>query len=338
MSPDASWPGVGAIAPAPGAGGCDCPARLGSLKSVADPTTYRRRRASMRHLIRRLGFYLVALGASLRLNCWTSRLSPGDPAAALLARMHGRISPAALHALEIQYGISHDPLFTQYVQYLVNMLHLDLGTSFTSFEPVTAVIARDLPWTLALVGLALVISFVVGTVLGVAVAWWRGSKTDTILMPAFTFISAIPYFWFALALVFIFGYSLRWLPSYGGYDIYTYSPSLDLGFFLSAVQYAILPAFTIVVGSIAGWLLGMPNTMVAPLADDYRLIAEAKGLSRWRVMMTYAARHALLPNITTFALSLGFVVSGSLLTEIVFNYPAIGYALVQGLHNTDDPL
>jgi peptide/nickel transport system permease protein len=292
----------------------------------------------MRHLIRRLGFYLVALWASVTLNFLIPRLSPGDPAAALLARMHGRISPAALHALEIQYGISHDPLFTQYVQYLVNMLHLDLGTSFTSFEPVTAVIARDLPWTLALVGLALVISFVVGTVLGVAVAWWRGSKTDTILMPAFTFISAIPYFWFALALVFIFGYSLRWLPSYGGYDIYTYSPGLDLGFFLSAVQYAILPAFTIVVGSIAGWMLGMRNTMVATLAEDYVLMAEAKGLSRWRVMMTYAARNAILPNITSFALSLGFVVSGSLLTEIVFNYPGIGYALLEGVHNKDYPV
>jgi peptide/nickel transport system permease protein len=292
----------------------------------------------MRHLIRRLGFYLVALWASATLNFLIPRLAPGDPAEALLARMHGRISPTALHALEVQYGISHESLFSQYVQYLNNLLHANLGTSFANAEPVTNLIARDLPWTLALIGMALIISFVVGTALGIAVAWWRGSKSDTILMPAFTFLSAIPYFWFALALVFVLGYTLNWFPSYGGYDIYSYTPGWDFGFFLSALNYAILPAFTIVVGSIAGWMLGMRNTMISTLSEDYVLMAEAKGLSRWRVMTIYAARNAILPNITSFALSLGFVVSGSLLTEIVFNYPGIGYALVQGVQNKDYPV
>lgn len=292
----------------------------------------------MRHLLRRVGLYLVALWASATLNFLIPRLTPGNPAQAILARQHGRISPAALHALEIQYGVGNESLVSQYAQYLGNLLHGNLGTSFANAEPVTNVIARDLPWTLVLVGVALVISFVVGTVLGVAVAWWRGSKADTILMPAFTFISAIPYFWFALALVFLLGYTLNWLPPSGGYDIYTYTPGWDLGFFLSAAQYAILPAFTIVVGSIAGWMLGMRNVMITTLSEDYVLMAEAKGLSRWRIMMTYAARNAILPNITAFALSLGFVVSGSLLTEIVFNYPGIGYALVQAVDNKDYPV
>jgi peptide/nickel transport system permease protein len=292
----------------------------------------------MRHLIQRFGFYLVALWASATVNFVIPRLAPGDPAQALLARAHGRIPPAALHALEIQYGTTNESLFSQYVQYLNDLLHGNLGTSFATAEPVTTVIARDLPWTFALVGVALIISFVIGTILGVAVAWWRGSKTDTILMPAFTFISAIPYFWFALALVFIFGYTLGWFPSSGGYDIYTYSPGWDLGFFLSAARYAILPAFTIVAGSIAGWMIGMRNVMITTLSEDYVLMAEAKGLSQWRIMLTYAARNAILPNITSFALSLGFVVSGSLLTEIVFNYPGIGYALIQGVDNRDYPV
>jgi peptide/nickel transport system permease protein len=292
----------------------------------------------MRHLIRRVGFYLIALWASATVNFFIPRLSPGNPAQALLARMHGRISPAALHALEVQYGVGNESLFSQYLQYLNNLLHANLGTSFANAEPVTNVIARDLPWTLALVGIALLLSFAIGTILGVVVAWWRGSKVDTLLMPTFTFISAIPYFWFALALVFILGYTLNWLPSNGGYDIYTYTPGWELGFFISAIQYAILPAFTIVVGSIAGWMLGMRNTMITTLSEDYVLMAEAKGLSRWRIMMTYAARNAILPNITSFALSLGFVVSGSLLTEIVFNYPGIGYALIQGVQNKDYPV
>ncbi len=292
----------------------------------------------MRHLVQRIVLYLVALWASATLNFLIPRLTPGDPALALLARMHGRIAPSALKALEAQYGISHEPLFTQYTEYLGNLIHGNLGISFTNAEPVTNVIARDLPWTLALVGVALVISFVVGTILGVVVAWWRGSHLDTLLMPFFTFISAIPYFWFALALVFLLGYVLTWLPTNGGYDIYTYTPGLDLGFLLSATKYAVLPAFTIVIGSIAGWMLGMRNTMITTLSEDYVLLAEAKGLSRWRVMMTYAARNAILPNITSFALSLGFIVSGSLLTEIVFNYPGIGYALLQGVENKDYPV
>ncbi|HEX9036024.1 MAG TPA: ABC transporter permease [Ktedonobacterales bacterium] len=292
----------------------------------------------MRHLVQRITLYLVALWSSATLNFLIPRLTPGDPALALLARMHGRVSPAALRALEIQYGVSHEPLYSQYFQYLGGLVHGDLGTSFTNAEPVTNVIARDLPWTLALVGLSLVISFVVGTVMGVAVAWWRGSALDTVLMPVFTFISAIPYFWFALALVFFLAYVHPWLPPSGGYDIYTYTPSWEPGFLLSAVWYGILPAFTIVIGSIAGWMLGMRNTMITTLSEDYVLMAEAKGLSRWRVMMTYAARNAILPNITSFALSLGFVVSGSLLTEIVFNYPGIGYALVQGVENKDYPV
>ena len=294
----------------------------------------------MRHLLRRIAFYLVALWGSATLNFIIPRLSPGDPAEALLARRarSGGISPGALHALEIQYGVTHDPLFSQYVQYLNNLLHGNLGVSFFNTEPVTNVFARDLPWTLALVGLAVIISFVIGTLLGVIVAWWRGSISDTVLMPAFTFISAIPYFWFALALVYFLGYTLNWFPSNGGYDIYSYTPGWSLGFFLSAARYAILPAFTIVVGSIAGWMIGMRNVMITTLAEDYVLMAEAKGLTRWRIMLTYAARNAILPNITMFALSLGFVVSGSLLTEIVFNYPGIGFALVQAVDNKDYPV
>jgi peptide/nickel transport system permease protein len=292
----------------------------------------------MRQLIQRVGFYLVALWASVTINFLIPRLTPGNPATAALARIHGHISPAAFHALELQYGVGNEPLWAQYVQYLGNLLHGDLGTSLSTTLPVTRLIAQDLPWTLVLVGVALVISFVVGTVLGIVVAWWRGSKSDTILMPAFTFISAIPYFWFALALVYVLGYTLDWFPANGGYDIYNYTPGLNLGFLLSAAQYAILPAFTIVVGSIAGWMLGMRNMMITTLSEDYVLMAEAKGLSQWRIMTVYAARNAILPNITAFALSLGFVVSGSLLTEIVFNYPGIGYALLQAVNNKDYPL
>lgn len=290
----------------------------------------------MRHLLRRIGFYLIALWASATLNFVIPRLSPGDPVQALMARMHGRISPQAQHALEIAFGISHAPLWVQYFQYLNNLLHGDLGTSISYLPmPVSAVIAQELPWTLTLVGVSLVISFVVGTLLGVVIAWRRGSSLDTALPPIFTFFSAIPYFWLALVLLYILGYRLNWFPLNGGYDTEAVTPGWDIDFFWSAVQHAILPALTIVVSSIAGWLLGMRNTMITTLSEDYVLMAEAKGLPEGRIMLMYAARNAILPNITSFALSLGFVVSGSLLTEIVFSYPGLGYALLQAVDNLD---
>ncbi|MBV9713116.1 MAG: ABC transporter permease [Ktedonobacteraceae bacterium] len=290
----------------------------------------------MRYLLRRIGFYLIALWASVTFNFLIAHLSPGNPAQALMGRMHGKISPQAQHALEVALGVSHDPLWYQYYQYVNNLLHGNLGISISYLPtPVTQVIAQDLPWTMVLVGVALVISSVIGTVLGIIVVWRRGSLMDTILSPFFTFLSAIPYFWLALVLLYILGSQLNWFPIHGGYDSDNTDPGWNLDFILSAAQYAILPALTIIIGSLAGWMLGMRNAMVTTLSEDYVLMAEAKGLTPWRVMFTYAGRNAVLPNITTFALSLGFVVSGSLLTEIVFSYPGIGYATLQAIDNLD---
>jgi peptide/nickel transport system permease protein len=294
----------------------------------------------MRHLLRRLAFYLVALWAAVTLNFLIPRLAPGNPAQAMLFRLKGKASPQAIHAINILLGINtHDSLLAQYGQYLNNLLHGNLGVSITYLPtPVSQVIAQDLPWTLVLVGVTLVISFVVGTLLGALVAWRHGSKLDTILPPVFTFLSAIPYFWLALIFLYFFAFYYNWFPTYGGYDADTTVPGWSPDFLLSALQHAILPAITIIIGSIAGWILGMRNTMITTLSEDYVLMAEAKGLPERRIMLTYAARNAILPNITSFALSLGFVVSGALLTEIVFSYPGIGFALLQAVDNLDYPL
>lgn len=290
----------------------------------------------MRHLTRRVGFYLIAIWASITLNFLIPRLAPGDPVQALIARMHGRISPQAAHALETAFGISHEPLWAQYVQYLNNLLHGNLGISIYAFPmPVSQVIAQDVSWTMVLVGVSLVLSFVIGTFLGVVIAWKRGSSFDAIFPPLFTFLSAIPYFWLALIMLYFLGYQLRWFPLNGGYDVTSTTPGWTPDFLMDAIYHAILPALTIVISSVAGWLLGMRNTMITTLSEDYVLMAQAKGLSERRVMFTYAARNAILPNITGFALSLGFVVSGSLLTEIVFSYPGIGYTLLQAVENQD---
>ncbi len=290
----------------------------------------------MRHLLRRVGFYLIALWASVTLNFLIPRLAPGNPAELMIGRYQGRIGPQALHALEIQFGVTNAPLWSQYLQYLNNLLHGNLGYSIAySMEPVTTAIRQELPWTLVLVTISLLISFGLGTLLGTIVAWKRGSLLEGLLPPVLTFLSAVPQFFLALLFLYFFAFTLGWFPLHGGYDTNSFTPDWSFGFITNAIWHAILPAFTFVIVSLAGWMLGMRNTMVTTLSEDYVLMAEAKGLPDHHVMLAYAARNAILPNITGFAIALGTVVTGQLLIEIVFSYPGIGFSLLQAVQDSD---
>ncbi|GCF06481.1 ABC transporter permease [Dictyobacter arantiisoli] len=295
----------------------------------------------MRHLFRRILFYILAIWISVTLNFFIPRLAPGNPAEAMLTRLErrGPISPATQKALEAAFGVNTtDSLWLQYGKYLNNLLHGNFGISYIEYPtPVITIIGQNIVWTLILGAVAVIISFALGCLLGVIMAWKRGSFVDTFLAPAMTFLSAIPYFWLALIILYVFGFTLNWFPFSDGYDT-----SLDVGwnsaFIFSAVYHAILPALTIVLSSIAGWLLVMRNTMITTLSEDYVLMANAKGLTKGRVMFFYAARNAILPNITGFALALGTIVGGQLLTEIVFSYPGIGFSLLQAVQGQDYPL
>src|SRR5260370_5110385 len=148
-------------------------------------------------------------------------------------------------------------------------------------------------------------------------------------------LSAIPYLWVVLIMVFIFSYLLRWVPLCGGYDSANIDPGWSFDFIGSVIQYAFLPALTLVISSLAGWMLTMRNSMITTLSEDYVLMAKAKGLSGGRVMFRYAARNAVLPNITCFAIAIGAIVGAQLLTGMVFSYPGIGYALLQAGYPQD---
>jgi peptide/nickel transport system permease protein len=291
----------------------------------------------MRYLVRRVVFYLIAGWAAITMNFLIPRLMPGNPVQILLARFQGRLSPQAASALTALFGLNHASMLSQYGAYWAHLARGNLGISFTFFPtPVTQVISSSLPWTAVLIGVSTVLSFAIGTLLGIVTGWRRGSWLDN-LLPIMTFFSSVPYFWLGLVAVYFLAAHLHWFPLSGGY-----SQSTSIGFsgvFLgSAVYHALLPAFTIVVSSVAGWLLGMRNMMVTTMSQDYVVMAEAKGLSTRRVMFTYAARNAVLPSIASFAMSLGFVVSGAILVEIVFSYPGIGYVLFQAVTNEDYPL
>ena len=292
----------------------------------------------MRYLLRRVSFYLVALWAAVTFNFIIPRLMPGDPAQAYIARLQSQqVTRAQIEAIRALFGVNPNvPIWRQYFDYLNGLLHGNLGIATSQFPtPVIVILRQSLPWTIGLVGVSVILSFLIGTLVGMLIAWRRGSWYDTAVPPILTFLSAVPYFWMALGLIFVFGVGLNWFPTDSGYDVFNVTPGWNIDFIVSVVQHAILPVITLVIGSLAGWVLTMRNTMVTTLTEDYVLMAQAKGLSERRVMVNYAARNAILPSITSFSISLGLVVSGSLLTEIVFNYPGIGFALYKAVQGDD---
>jgi peptide/nickel transport system permease protein len=292
----------------------------------------------MRRIIRRLGIYLLAIWAAVTINFFLPRLAPGNPAEEVFSRLqqHGAVSPATLSALEAEFGVNTtDPLWVQYLKYMNNLLHGNLGVSINYFPAtVSEVIAQDIKWTLVLLSVSVVLSFSLGSLLGVFLAWRRGSALDTLLSSVMTFFYSILYPWLALIAVYFLGFTLGWFPFADGYDT-SLTPGWSLDFISSAAYHAILPALTLIVSTIAGWMLTMRNSMITTLSEDYVLMARAKGLTSRRVMFAYAARNAILPSVTGFAIALGAVVGGALLVEIVFSYPGIGYALYQAIQSHD---
>jgi peptide/nickel transport system permease protein len=293
----------------------------------------------MRYLLRRLGIYLLAIWAAVTINFLLPRLAPGNPAEVVYSRLaqQGTVNPATLKSLELQFGLNTtDPLWLQYLKYLGSLLHGNLGVSITYFpNSVSTVIAQDLPWTLVLLTISVLMSFTLGTLIGVYMAWKRGSPLDALLSSVMMFCYSIFFPWLGLLVVFYLAFRTGWFPFTDAYNTTTDSPALNLTFLSDAAYHAILPAATLVVSTIAGWMLTMRNSMITTLSEDYVLMARAKGLSSRRIMFAYAARNAILPSVTGLAIALGAVVGGQFLVEVVFSYPGIGYALVQGIGNHD---
>ncbi len=294
----------------------------------------------MRFMYRRLIFYAVALWASLTLNFLLPRLMPGNPIDFFVGKYHTQIqqNPHFLDTLRAELGLSKDPLPLQYIHYLGNLMHGNLGISYSNFPtPVSSVIAATLPWTLFLVGVSTILAFVIGTLLGIIVAWRRGGVLDNVLPPVTAFTSAFPSFFMALLLLYFLGFTLGWFPLQHSVSGHT-ETGFNGPYIADVLAHAALPIIVIVVTSIGGWLLGMRNVMINTLAEDYIAMAQAKGLQGRRVMLIYAARNAILPNLTGFAIALGYVIGGVTLIETVFSYPGVGFTLVTAAQAQDYPL
>jgi peptide/nickel transport system permease protein len=289
-------------------------------------------------IVRRLIFYAVAAWAALTINFFIPRLMPGNAVESIMAKFPGTLQPSAYRALEAMLGVGHPgSIWHQYWAYLVNISHLNFGTSVAEYPAqVSTLLAETLPWTITLVGTATVIAFLIGTALGIVAGWRHGGSLDRVL-PGLMFLQAIPYFFFALILLELFALKLHVFPVGQGYGE-GLIPGWHWDFIGSAVYHSLLPALTIVLTSIAGWMLTMRNVMITTVGEDYVVAAQAKGLPDRRVIFSYAARNALLPQLQGFALAVGFVVSGALIMEIVFSYPGIGLLLLNSVTSDDYPV
>ncbi|HEY2266686.1 MAG TPA: ABC transporter permease [Streptosporangiaceae bacterium] len=291
----------------------------------------------MSFILRRLLFYVVAAWVALTVNFFIPRAMPGNAVQSVMAKFPN-LQPSAYKALQALLGVGHPgSIWSQYVSYLNDIFHFNFGTDVSQYPAsVSSLLVQTLPWTIILVGTATVIAFIVGTALGIVAGWRHGGALDRVL-PGLMFLQAIPYFFFALILVELLAIKTHVFPTGQGYEN-GLIPGWHGDFISSAIYHSLLPALTIVLTSIAGWMLQMRNVMITTIGEDYVIAAQAKGLPNRRVVFTYAARNALLPQLQGFGLAVGFVISGALVMEIVFSYPGIGLLLLNAVTSNDYPL
>jgi peptide/nickel transport system permease protein len=288
--------------------------------------------------LRRIGVYCIAFLFAIVMNFAVPRLMPGSPVDGMIAQLGQRATPAAIEAIKARFGAIEQPVWLQFVDYIKGLAHLDLGVSVKYYpQTVTEVLGRSAGWTAFLIVTAIIFSLCVGVSLGAVAAWRRGGRFDAFVSPFSVVLIAVPPVIVALATLFTFGVSLRWFPVG-----YAYDPNLDPGFnttfFGSVFYHAIMPVLTLSPYLIGEFQTTMRSSMISVLGEDYVTMGRAKGLSETAVMFGYAARNAMLPVLTNLALILGAVFGGSIVTEIVFNYPGLGLTLFTASVARDYPV
>jgi peptide/nickel transport system permease protein len=288
----------------------------------------------MRFILQRLAFYFAAFAVAITLNFFIPRWMPGDPTTRLFLSLRGRLRPDQMAELKKAYGYD-GPLLDQFWIYLNNLAHLDFGVSTINFpEPTADLLFYAAGWTLVLVGLATTIAFVIGMVMGIYSAWHRGGFFDSVFTPINVMLNAFTPAIVGLVLFYSLSMQLQWFPLGRAHDL-DLTPSLEPAFILNVLWHAALPVLSIVLVTFGSWHLGMRNTMINLLNEDFVILAKAKGLSDSRVRYRYVARNAILPQITSLALSIGFVLGGALITEVVFNYPGLGKFTLSAIQARD---
>ncbi|MBX2999624.1 MAG: ABC transporter permease [Caldilineaceae bacterium] len=291
------------------------------------------------YVVRRVGMWLLTIWLGATIIFIIPRLAPGDPVAAMISRMTAQSgyvenSAAIIEAWRARFGLD-GPIWVQYLSYIRSVLTFDLGYSLASFPSrVDDMVVQALPWTLGLLTIATVISFVLGNLIGALMAWRRVPGWFRSILPLTLTFTSIPFFMFGILLIYVFAFGLRWLPPSGAFAS-GLTQGLNWPFIASVIRYGTLPAMAIVITSMGFWALGMRGMMITNDGEDYMILAEAKGLRPRRVFWFYGMRNSILPQVTALALSLGTIAGGSTLVEYIFAYPGMGYLLYLGIVTND---
>lgn len=296
--------------------------------------------AYTKYFIKKFFWYFLTLLIAITLNFVLPRLIQGNPIATIATQMTQGMTDSdtikkVYETFTREFGIDK-PIGTQFVIYLKNLLTGNLGTSFGLYpKKVLDILASAVPWTIGLQLPAILTGWVLGNILGAVAAYKRG-VFDKVIFPAALFVNSIPFFTLAIIMLFIFGLNLHWFPLAGGYD-FQMMPQLSLDFFLSVVRHHTLPYLSIVIVTIGGQAIGMRQMSIYELNSDYVLYSKLLGIRDSKIAQ-YVFRNAMLPQITGLALSIGTMVGGSLICEIVFSYPGIGTWLFTAIRQLDYPL
>ncbi|WP_162047135.1 ABC transporter permease [Vibrio taketomensis] len=290
----------------------------------------------MGYFLRRLSFYFIALLVAATLNFIIPRAMPGDPVTMMFANAAANVTPERIEAMKKLLGFVDGPLWMQYLAYMKNILSWELGTSIQLYPlSVNELLGGAFGWSLFLAGTAVVLSFSLGSILGIYAAWHRGSKYDAFITPGMLVIQAVPQVVIAMIALFTFAIGLKWFPTGYAYTAGTTPDWTSWAFYKDAAYHAVLPLVCASIVQIGGFLVNMRNNMINLLAEDYITMAKGKGLSEKRVVFNYAARNAMLPSVTALSMALGMAIGGQLIIEIIFNYPGLGSVLFNAIKARD---
>ncbi len=299
-----------------------------------------KRHPILKYVLIRVFNYLFTVWGAFTVAFFLFRLVPTNPVDAWvksLERQYSVTIPKGSEMVEYykeQFGLN-GTLWDQYTHYLANLMQGNLGPSFINFPtPVQDLLAQRIPWTVGLLGISVVTAWVLGLLIGAIAGWFRDSIISEWLTNISIALSQVPPYLIALFLVLVIGYQLKWLPTRGAWDA-QYAIGWNWDFIKSVVTHSILPAMSIVIVSLAGWILSTRSLIVNILGEDYLMYAEAKGLPPFKIMTGYALRNAMLPQAMGLALTLGFMMSGQLLIEMLFVYPGIGELMSRAIQVFD---
>jgi peptide/nickel transport system permease protein len=291
---------------------------------------------TVKYVCKRFISALFTLWVALTFNFLLPRMMGGDPAE-YLASQSALGSAEYAQQVREQFGLDKS-IFEQYIRYLGGLFQGDLGVSYTNFPiPVSDIITQAIPWTLLVVIISTLLSFLIAWIIGTLAALKKGSWFDNLAVGTSFYIQSIPYFWVGMLLVMGLGYYLGWFPM--GHAM---TPGAELGNFWAKAgniaYHACLPVLSLVIVSLAGRMIMMRSNILQVFSEDYIVLAQAKGLRRSKILTKYALRNALLPSFTGLMLSLGQAVGGAIATEIIFSYPGIGLTIMNAILSHDYPL